>query len=209
MTGMIKKDLLMIKDNQKRFLVVLAIYLVYSILFDMDMSFLLFFIGWALCMSTFSYDDHNNWHAYATSLPQGKINIVKSKYITITGLNILYTLIGLLMNFITGSVRGTLNIEESLFSLMGVLFSMELLMTLSLPFLFKYGAEKGRIVMYIFLMGIAGATLLTTEVIKPEPPANLLAFLDSYFPIIFIVLSVLMIAISYHVSKKIYLKREF
>ena len=160
-------------------------------------------------MSTFSYDDHNNWHAYATSLPQGKINIVKSKYITITGLNILYTLIGLLMNFITGSVRGTLNIEESLFSLMGVLFSMELLMTLSLPFLFKYGAEKGRIVMYIFLMGIAGATLLTTEVIKPEPPANLLAFLDSYFPIIFIVLSVLMIAISYHVSKKIYLKREF
>ena len=42
MTGMIKKDLLMIKDNQKRFLVVLAIYLVYSILFDMDMSFLLF-----------------------------------------------------------------------------------------------------------------------------------------------------------------------
>ena len=48
-----------------------------------------------------------------------------------------------------------------------------------------------------------------TQVIKQEMPANLLAFLESYFPIIFIVLSVLMIAISYHVSKRIYLKKEF
>ena len=209
MTGMLKKDLLMIKNNQKMILVFLVIYLFYSIIFHMDMTFPLVFMGWTIGMSTFSYDDYNNWHAYATSLPQGKINIVKSKYITSTGLIILCTVISLLMNFITGSVQGTLNIEESLSTILEALFSMELCMVLSYPFLFKYGAEKGRFVMFIFIMGIVGAALLTTQVIKPELPASLLAFLEYYFPIIFIVLSVLMIAISYHVSKKIYLKREF
>ena len=87
MIGMIKKDLYMIRNNYKALGVALVIYLFYSITFNMDMSFFLPFMGLMICISTINYDEYNNWHTYAASLPQGRINIIKSKYITRTMLS--------------------------------------------------------------------------------------------------------------------------
>ena len=82
MIGLIKKDLLMIKNNYKNIIIVLAIYIFYSFQFEMNMYFLLPLMGLMICISTINYDDFNNWHTYAVSLPQGKSGVIKSKYIT-------------------------------------------------------------------------------------------------------------------------------
>lgn len=209
MIGMMKKDLFMIKNNYKSILIALAIYVFYSIQFDMDMSFFLPFMGLMICISTFSYDDYNNWHIYATSLPQGKINIIKSKYITTICITILLTILSILLSFIIGSVRGTLNIDESLSNIMGELFAIIFMMSLLFPILFKYGSEKGRIAMMTIGFGMFGLIILLSKVVKVEISKNLINFLDSYFVIIFIIGLGIMIAISYYISKKVYLKREF
>ena len=209
MIGMIKKDLFMIKNNYKTILIALAIYVFYSIQFDMDMTFFLPFMGLMICISTFSYDDYNNWHTYATSLPQGKINIIKSKYITTICITTVLTIISILFSFIISSVRGTLNIDESLSTIMGELIAIILMMSVLFPILFKYDSEKGRIAMITIGFGMFGVIILLSKVVKIEIPESLINFLDSYFIIIFIIVSIILIAISYYVSKKVYLKREF
>lgn len=209
MIGMIKKDLYMIKNNYKSILIALAIYIFYSIEFDMDMSFFLPFMGLMICISTISYDDYNNWHTYATSLPQGKINVIKSKYITTIGITVLLTIISILLSFIIGSVKGTLNIDESLATIMGELFAIIFMLSLIFPILFKYGSEKGRIAMIIIGLGMFGLIILISKLVKVEISNDLINFLESYFIIIFIIVSIIMITISYYVSRKVYLKREF
>jgi len=209
MIGMIKKDLFMIKNNYKTILIALAIYVFYSIQFDMDMTFFLPFMGLMICISTFSYDDYNNWHTYATTLPQGKINVIKSKYITTIGITTLLTIISILLSFIIASARGTLNIDESLSTIMGELLAIIFMLSLLFPILFKYDSEKGRIAMITIGFGMFGVIILLSKVVKVEISESLINFLDSYFIIIFIVVSITMIAISYYVSKKVYLKREF
>jgi len=94
---------------------------------------------------------------------------------------------------------------------MGSLAAIICLLSILLPFMFKYGAEKGRIVMFILGIEIMGLYLLFTKVvtIDMEVIANIMKFIKTYAIPLFIGSNVLMIGISYFVSKKIYLKKEF
>ena len=106
-------------------------------------------------------------------------------------------------------IKGDLLIEESFGVCIGALFAMIFMMSILFPILFKYGAEKGRIAMISIGLGIFGLVMLVSKVIQLEIPKNLIIIFDLYSPIIIIVSSILMIAVSYIVSKKIYLKKEF
>lgn len=209
MLGMIKKDLFMIRNNLKSLLLAIIIYFFYTMMFDMDMSFILPFMIMMICISTFSYDDYNNWHSFASSLPKGKINIVISKYITTISLTIIATIISIICTFIISNFKTTINFSDAISSIGGYLFAIFILVSILFPFLFKYGAEKGRIVMFILGMGIVAVFILLKKVLNISIPANIITFFDSYGLIIFLVLSVIFISISYLISKKIYLKKEF
>lgn len=209
MLGMIKKDLFMIKNSLKSIIFALIIFVFYTIMFDMDMYFLLPFMTLMISITTFSYDDFNNWHSFASTLPQGKINVVKSKYITTISLIVITTIISVAFNYIMGGIKGTLNIEESLSSIMGELLAIIFMMSVLFPVLFKYGSEKGRIAMFMLGFGIVGLFVLLKKIVKIEIPTTLISFLDSHFLIVFIIAIIVLIGISYVVSKKIYSKREF
>ena len=209
MIGMIKKDLFMIKNNYKSLVIAMAIFIFYSIMFEMDMSFFLPFMGLMVCISTLNYDEYNNWYAYATTLPQGKINVVNSKYLTTIGVTSILTIVSILFSFIIGNVRGTFNIDESLSTIMGELLAIIFMMSILFPILFKYGSEKGRMAMIMIGMIIFGIVFLVKDVFHIEISSDIIIFLDKYFLIIFIVVSIILISVSYYISKKIYLHREF
>lgn len=209
MKGMIKKDLFMIKNNFKTFLLALFIYLFYSIIFKTDMSFFLPFMGFMISMTTFSYDDYNNWHTYAATLPQGRINIVKSKYITTILITVILTIVSIILSSIICSVRGNLNMEELLSTILGVFVGIIFMMSSIYPFLFKYGSEKGRLVMIILALLIVGVFLLFTNFVDVEISKKLLKFVEKYIIVLTITLSTIMATISYFISKKIYLNKEF
>ena len=207
---MIKKEIYMILQN-KRFLgVCLVIYVLYSFLFEMDMSFYLPFMAAMMAITGFSYDDYNNWQTYASSLPQGKIGIVRAKFVTAFGSTLLAGVIGFLLSFAVIRIKGTGSLDESLSSLVGCLVAISILLCILLPILFKYGSEKGRMAMYIMGIGLAGAVVVLTRFVKIEISAKLLAFLESpVFPVLIAAVVIVMIAGSYLLSRKIYLKREF
>jgi len=209
MIGIIKKDIFMIKNNLKLIVIALMLFVFYTIIFDADMSFFLPFMTLMISLSTFSLDDFNNWHSFASTLPNGKINNVKSKYITSISLIMIAIIISIIFNYIIGSIKGTINIDESLSSIMGELFAIIFMMSVLFPVLFKYGAEKGRIAMATLGITVIGGVVLLTKFIQIDIPNDLIAFLNSYFLIIFVIASFIMISSSYAISKKIYLKREF
>ncbi len=209
MLGMIKKDLCMVKNNKYLFVMAFVICIIYSFMFDMDMSFFLPFIGVISMVSTFSYDDYNNWHAYAATLPQGKINVVKSKYVVTIILTIVLTIASLLMGFVIGMIKGNYNFDESISSIMGELVAILSMAAILYPVTFKYGAEKGRIVLIIIGLGLGIVGILFSRVIKFNLPVELILFITKYHVLLFIIAVVLILTISYVISKKAYLKREF
>ena len=207
MIGMIKKDLLMLKNNMKSTLIAIAIYIFYSIMFEIDMSFFLPFLGLMLCMSTISYDEFNNWHAYVSTLPQGKINVIKSKYIITIGITTILTIVGVMISMIMGNMAN--NHEEYISTIMGELLAIIFVISVLYPILFKYGAEKGRLAMIVVGLTLFGIFTLLTKVIKIKIPKEVITLLDSYLPIISIIVAIILIGCSYLISKKIYLKKEF
>ena len=193
----------------KSIIFALVIYVFYSVMFDMDMAFLLPFMALMISISTFNYDDFNHWHSFAASLPHGKVNVVRSKYITTIGILIISTFVSMIISYIICNVNGGVRTDESFSTIMGELLAIIFMTSLLFPILFKYGSEKGRIVIMIFGLIIFGFVLLFTKVIHIEISRSFIHFIDSYLIIIFIVISLLMIIVSYLVSKRIYLKKEF
>lgn len=206
MIGMIKKDMLMVKNNAKSMLVTIMLYVFYTLMFDMDMSFLLPFMALMISISTFQYDDYNGWHAFVSTLPFGRVNVVKSKYVTTLVLIIITTIIGILFHFLISNQVVT---SEYFSRLAGEIVAMIFMMSVLFPILFKYGAEKGRLAMMVIGISIVGIVLLVTKFIQIDIPISFIKFFNSYYAVIFIVISIIMIILSYHISKKIYLNREF
>ena len=81
MLGLIKKDFFMLKGNFKTWLILLFVYIVMAFQELMSLSFLLPFMCVVTMLSTFSYDSYNKWDAYVCSLPDGRKNSVRAKYI--------------------------------------------------------------------------------------------------------------------------------
>ena len=209
MKGMIIKDLFMIKNNYKSLIVALIIYIFYSFMFDMNMAFFLPFMGLMICISTLNYDEFNNWYTYSTSLPQGRINVVKSKYLITIGIITILFIASFLLSMIIMNIRTNIEYDNSISYYMGEIVAIIFMMSLLFPILFKYGSEKGRLAMIVLGLGVYGLVLLVTKVIPKKPSVELLSFLDKYSIPIFGILSILMLIGSYLISKKIYLKKEF
>ena len=81
MIGFIKKDLFMIKSNFKLLGILIIAYTLMGFVGEIDISFILPFMSVMIMISTFSYDNYNNWDAYSISFPDGRKNSVKSKYV--------------------------------------------------------------------------------------------------------------------------------
>ena len=100
MLGLIKKDLFMIKDSIKFLIIILLIYSILAYQNKIDLSFLLPFISVVLMMTTFNYDSYNKWDAYATTLPNGRKNSVKAKYLSTLFIIAISTIIVTILSFV-------------------------------------------------------------------------------------------------------------
>ena len=156
-------------------------------------------------MSSFSYDEYNNFNAYVCTLPNGRENVVKAKYILTIILTIFISIIAFFITLLTTK----LDIKEILSSLTGSIFALTIVVSILYPLLFKYGSEKGRIILLVGVLAISGIGVLLMNNVKIDSTSNLIKFLDTYgLPIIAIV-SVVSLIMSYNISKKIYLNKEF
>ena len=209
MLGLIKKDLLMIKSNLKLVFVMLFVFFIMALQGDFDISYIPPFIIVMLFMSTFSYDEYNHWDAYAITLPNGRKNVVKSKYITTIVLALIAIIITIILNILVGIINNDLDFDKFIAIIVGCSAGIVCIQSIMYPLIFKYGIEKGRIGLFALTFVIVGIISLLSRIINIEIPNNIVIFLDKYWFIIIPIVLIIILLISYKISEKIYLKKEF
>ncbi len=208
MIGFIKKDLLMIKNNLKAFTFVFIIYVFMAFNGMMDISFLLSFISVMLVLSTFNYDNYNKWEVYAITLPDGKKNVVKSKYLTTLLLVVMTSLISVLITFLVMLINKQVNYEGILQVFVANVTSIIIIEVFMYPFIFKLGIEKARIWIFVVLLALALILGILSNFISLEFLTGVLNFIVNYYFIVPPII-IIMLYLSYLMSKYFYLKKEF
>lgn len=210
MLGLIKKDLFLIKSNLK---ILIILFIVYGFMYfhgEMDLSFVLPFISVVIMMSTFSYDTFNKWDAYVITLPDGRENSVRAKYLA-TVILIFITTIIITILAVTISYVNTKTIDyENIFSTMlGAIFATTLLQSFMYPAIYKLGVEKARIGIFIVVFGIVIIAGIIAKFIDFKPLLQALDNLGNYWVIILPIAMVVILYLSYKISEGIYKKKEY
>ena len=210
MLGFIKKDLLMIKSNIKILVILLMIYAFMTFQGQMDLSFLIPFMSVMIMISTFSYDTFNKWDAYAVTVPNGRKNSVRGKYIaTIILISITTIFITILSFIISYAKTNVIDFENMIGSIVGSVFATILLQSLMYPAMYKFGPEKARIGILVVVFGVAIIGGVVAKYIDLSSIIKMLDSIGTYWMIVFPAAMILMLAISYKISERIYFKKEF
>ena len=158
MKGLVIKDLYMAAKYCRSYLLITVVFCAAS-LFSEENSFFIFYPS-ILCgmipVNLFAYDERSRWLQYSRTMPYTVGQIVSGKYV-----------IGLMAQFavlvLMGAARAIkMGIDGDFrwggfISLMALLLSLSLTTSgLCLPFIFRFGVEKGRIAYYV-VVGIACA----------------------------------------------------
>ncbi len=204
MRGLIKKDLLILKNSLKTFLLVLIVYGCMICMGTLDIFFLPPFISVLLMISTFNYDNYNKWDFYALTLPDGRKNVVRAKYIT--------TLLVVVVTMIFALVIGLLFLKkadylESLTTCLSTFLGISFFEGILYPLIFKYGVEKARIAIFGLIFGliIIGGVIFK---FVDFSFLNNLAFLENYINYLILIVIFVILFISYKISVIIFNRRE-
>lgn len=214
MLGFIKKDLYVIKSNLRVILILAVSFgvLAYYEVIDNALPAMAGFITVIMFISTFSYDEYNHWNGYASTLPNGKTNIVKGRYWATIMISTVALIIATLITYLIQLSRGYLLFTDEL--LTPAIITIEaclIVISIAYPLIFKFGSEKGRLLMFVLIYGGAVLLMFAFNYLSPkvEVPEKIITFLKEWWlPTTVTVTSLVTIA-SYFISKKIIMKKEF
>lgn len=156
MKSLILKDLYNIGHNAKSMLFILVIFAVAFIPTSGVEGYI--FMCAILCsmmiVTTFSFDDTSKWTRYAMITPISKKDLVAGKFIVLA----IFCVIGSLFGMVVGAIGGVIlkkvsfdlaGIGELLFLTLVAWVISLILGSISIPLVFKFGAEKGRVLILV------------------------------------------------------------
>ena len=211
MLGLIKKDLLTIKTVSKPLIIIIIALLALSIQTKTeDVIYMLPLIGIIAFLSTFSYDQFNNWDAYTSALPNGRKNQIKSKYLTSVIIIITLTILSVLFSLLITKInQKPINIDQIITQTLVILLTSTITISLLFPVMIKYGAQNGRLIVFIIVILLALLSTLTTKIKEINILNDIEKIIENHTHIIIPLISLIALIISYLISKKIYQNKEF
>ena len=217
MKGLIIKDLCIIKNQMKSLILILILFVILSIT-NSDASFILFLIPFYMIMiliTTFSYDEFNKWECYCNSLPLSRKEIVRSKYILFNASSLILLILGIIAALIVPNFIENTTFESIFVSIIGVAFGIYLVISLLIPFYYKFGSQKGRIMLFlcVAILALLIGTITSLDIFNNLELMNLINNLNNLslgmFTLLLIIVTVIIMSISYYISLKIYSNKEF
>lgn len=202
MRGLIIKDLVNLKA-QARVMLVLVVFYVFIAITSENTAILggiIAVLAAMLPITAMAYDEKAKWDKYALSMPLTRTDLVLSKYILGLGFSMVAFLVNIAFNLVLGFVAT----NEILILCSALLGASILFISLVLPVMFKYGVEKGRIVMMILIFSPTAAVMLIQKA-NIAPPSQ--AFIDK-IPYVAPVVILALLGISMMMSLKIYKVKE-
>lgn len=160
MKGLLIKDFRLLK-NQKNFFILVFVMAVFLTITGGDESspatFVLPYVGFVcsfFVLSTISYDEYDNGNAFLFTLPFDRKIYALEKYIfgIVTGGAGLLLILAFILIY-TDGMAGVEQTGETLFTAGVSAALLFFFLAVMIPFQLKFGPEKGRIAMFIVLLG--------------------------------------------------------
>lgn len=218
MSGLFMKDLMLLK-GQKQFLITLSILVVVFLIAYDNPSFVLTYFTVVLSffgMTTAAYDDMDNGMTFLLTLPVTRKNYLKEKYCFSAIFPVLSWGIALVLMVAVGRIRRIPLVPEEIFLISAASITVGmLLLTIGLPIQLKFGAERSRIVSGILFGAVflgcffAGKLMAQTKINWDIQLEKILAMNKGIFVLVCIMLWILLIFISYGISRRILDKKDF
>ncbi len=221
--GLLKKDLLNLASYKQSLLIIIAFLAIFSAFNKGMIQFLPIAVSTAMGMivlSTFNYDEIAKADNFILSFPTNRKEVVKEKYILVVSSMILGGIIGVILTILVNYIMMNINPEfqvvidyhSLLVTTLSGMFGITLVEAIQIPSIYKWGAEKGRVQMFILIFLIVaiitGAVFLFSHFNIGLDLDSLNTFLSNYGLIILIITTIFMLYISYKISCKIYCKKS-
>ena len=206
MKGLLLKDFYLSWRYCRAFLVIVAVFLAVSFTGDDNIFFLIYpiMIASVIPMTLVSYDEHDKWTAYSGTLPYTRAQLVSTKYLVGMCFGSVAFLISMAATTVRMILGGGFVLEQ--FAVVGTALLVLgcLGPALILPYVFKYGAEKGRMAFYITIgLFTAAATVLAGIGFQVQVMGG------GLWPLAVVAgVSILLYALSWWLSIRFYQKRE-
>lgn len=160
MTGLILKDILVMRKTLKTYLLFLVFYAAMALFGVFSLNFVVAFIQVIVIMlpiSAFAYDERAKWDRYAMALPVGRRSVVAARYLFVLLMLLISSIVGLSVGVALSIFNPSNSMMEYLSTVLVSLGVGLLIADIILPLNYKLGPERARPYLYavIFLPVIA------------------------------------------------------
>lgn len=217
MIGLIRKDFINLKKYGKQIGIMLAAFLVFGIAMKSPLyvCFMMMLYGTMTILTAMAYDEKADFDKYALCLPVSRKDLVKSKYlvwfIIMFGAFSISSITGAVLNLIFQE-----NILETFISVLVVWAAYIVLFSIVIPFMYRYGVERGRMIMIaVFVLPTVLVVIVAnfaSNLGVQLPIEKMLIFAQGNIPLLVFVGILLIIAAvsaSYMSSVKIVKNKEY
>lgn len=158
MKALVKKDLFVLTRQMRLFLVMIVVF---AVLPGASMTTFAVVYAAMLPYTALAYDERSKWDQMAAMLPYTDRDVVLAKYVLGWLLIAATTALSLLAGLITRA--------DFMGPLLGFCIGL-LVMALTLPLMFRFGVEKGRMffILMMVVLGVGGANLATGLAQSPD-----------------------------------------
>ena len=203
MKGLLLKDTYMTVRLCRMFLLLDVVFLGVWMFGNGDLFFLTYpcLLTTMVPMTLISYDEREKWDVFAATLPYSRAQIVSCKYLIGLCLSVLILAVAAVGQIFRRTPGGT----AEFLTMLPVLMSACLLAPAVLyPFVFRFGAEKGRVVYYVVIAVVCGGSV----VLQNMEVASLLGSLSVGSLPAGVLIAAAVYAGSWLLSIRLYAKRE-
>ena len=209
MTALILKDIATLKKTLLLTITIciaLAVYGVYENAIFM-IPLICAMIPLILTAIAFGYDTKSKFEQFAFSMPIKKSSFVLSKLF----FAFVFGLVGSVCLFVLFVVKNEMSIDNIVFISLITLVASVLMSAIQLPFILKYGAEKGRLIMVITYFTIFALSTFLKE--KSDLLANMVELFSKYSMVMIfigiVLVGLVIIGIAIKISISIMDKKEY
>ncbi len=210
MKGLLLKDFYLSKNYCKYYFLIILGFSLCTLASTDSSSF------WAVFPSIYAsmipstlqtYDEHEHWSSYSAALPYTRVQLVSVKYIDGLICCGFASLLSVILKAVKMLIEGSFSINELLFIFSISVAGGILPTAFMLPFIFKLGAEKGRL-LSIICVGATVALLTTTKNIADNTSAGIQNEIGAGVAAAVLLATAALFAVSWLLSVTFYKKRE-
>ena len=210
MNSLILKDFISLKSYSKTLAIIIGFFTIITFTND-EPSFLsgmIILIMSMLPITSFSYDQHAKWDLFSQTLPVSRKQLVMSKYVLGIISIVAGAILAILLNVAVLLVKSLevdiwyLILANSLIALVALLY-----LSILIPLVYKFGVEKSRL-LTIVVLAIPSVLAIVLSKAGVSIPV-----LDEITPAIVVAIGLVFVVcvmlISYVISVRIYMKKDF